>query len=161
MLVSSLASFRVRKDEKDRLKNVVENEIKMTTRVIKREVCNTANLLDKIAQITVNQDIKMKGVCKVMDHQEMQLKQINQKVRNQNSKIQALLAKLDPNYQAPPEQQPAQEDPAPLEEVELKQEGPQFQIRNSPFYQKKIYQRKLTDPIFSRNYQLLSKMKTE
>ncbi len=37
------------KDEKDRLKNVVENEIKMTTRVIKREVCNTANLLDKIA----------------------------------------------------------------------------------------------------------------
>ena len=98
MLVSSLACFRVRKDEKDRLKNVVENEIKMTTRVIKREVCNTANLLDKIALITVNQEIKMKGVCEVMDHHDSQLKQITQKVRNQNTKIQLLMAKLDPTY---------------------------------------------------------------
>ena len=104
--MSSLYSFRVRKDEKDRLKNVVENEIKMTTRVIKREVCNTANLLDKIAEITVKQDIKMKGVCEVMDYQDTQLKNITSKVRNQNNKIQSLMAKLDPNYQPPAAREP-------------------------------------------------------
>jgi len=68
----------------------------------------------------------MKGVCEVMDYQDTQLKQITQKVRNQNSKMQSLMAKLDPNYQAPPERQPVQEDAGLLEEVELKQEGPQF-----------------------------------
>jgi hypothetical protein len=47
----SLTAYRVHKEAKDRLKNVIETEIKMSTRVIKKEVTNSAILLDKMVDV--------------------------------------------------------------------------------------------------------------
>ena len=47
----SLAAYRVHKEAKDQLKNVIETEIKMSTRVIKKEVTNSAILLDKMVDV--------------------------------------------------------------------------------------------------------------
>ena len=47
----SLTAYRVHKEAKDRLKNVIETEIKMSNRVVKKEVTNAAILLGNMIEV--------------------------------------------------------------------------------------------------------------